>query len=334
MSYYEPKLSCVIMHITNACANRCPYCYAHSDDNRICHADYNTLTRIIDELAKAEIHTISFLGGDPALHPHIIDLALYASDKGINSSLMSNTMEIKNCTTERMAQVFKLFEATIHGSCAKDHDSFCRKNGAYDKLVENLKNLTKFNATIGIAINIIPSNSNQVFSMVKSLLDSGVNVSYVIVQRIIPFGAAKNTTEYMLNKEQANNALDEIRRVNEELGVQITVEDPFPLCVIDEKYHKYMHPCEWGYTKAALNGEGLLSRCGADTRYLLGSIFETPINEIWDNSPILKSFREQNYLAEECKTCKLRNQCGGGCPLSCEVSGDHGLDYLYTVYHT
>ena len=53
---------------------------------------------------------------------------------------------------------------------------------------------------------------------------------------------------------------------------------------MDECYRQYMHPCEWGYTKAALNGNGDLTRCGADPRYLLGNIFEKSIKEIWEYS--------------------------------------------------
>ena len=171
------------------------------------------------------------------------------------------------------------------------------------------------------------------FTMISSLVrKSGVKISYIIIQRIVQFGKAAGSTKYNLNKEQANAALEQINRISEDFGIKITVEDPFPLCVIDKKYHKYMHPCEWGFTKAAISANGDFSRCGADPRCLLGNIFETPIATIWETSPILTSFRKREYLSEVCQKCKNREICGGGCPLSCESNNDQGMDYLFVEY--
>lgn len=333
MNIYEAKLKSVILHITNACCNRCPYCYAFQEDGVIEHADIKKLYKIIDILSENGVEVINLLGGDPALHPHVIEIAEYATKKGISSSLMSNTMEIKNCSTEKMAETFDVFEATIHGSSAEEHDSFCKCNGVYNRLTTNLKSLSKLGAKIGIALNIIPNNYDEIYSMIASLVEQHINISYIIIQRIIPFGAAENSTEYNLTKEMANIALENISRIHNDFNISITVEDPFPLCVINDEFRQYMHPCEWGFTKAALNGRGDLSRCGADPRYLLGNIFETPLEIIWQESPILESFRSREYLADRCKECPDKEVCGGGCPLSCEVSGDHGLDYLYVAYH-
>lgn len=333
MSIYDSKLQSVIIHVTNACTNRCPYCYAYSENGTIKHADINKLYAIVDELKKADVKNIALLGGDPALYPHIVPLARYAKKLGISSSLMSNTMCVKGYSLSELIDCFSVFEATIHGANEEEHDLFCGNEGAYRKLVDQLKALSDLGAKIGIAINIIPDNAENVFEMIHSLcVNEGVVVNYIIIQRIIPFGRASNTTKYNLTKKLANTALSAIARIDEELHIKITVEDPFPLCVIEPKYKKYMHPCEWGFTKGALNGEGDISRCGADPRYLLGNIFETPLLDIWEKSDILRAFRKREYLSEECDVCPDKELCGGGCPLSCEVSGDHGLDYLYVEY--
>lgn len=81
-------------------------------------------------------------------------------------------------------------------------------------------------------------------------------------------------------------------------------------------------------TKAAVNGDGDLTRCGADPRYLLGNIFETPIKEIWKNSPLLKEFRDKSYLPDSCRKCAYLERCGGGCSVSNQPNIDVGIDYL------
>lgn len=328
----DHKLESLIIHLTNACANKCPYCYAYTA-GKVKNAKTNKIYSMLDMLSEANIKNVSLLGGDPVLHPDILNIIKYANNLNIKVSLMSNTMEVVNVSTKELMQYVSVFEATILGDCEKTHDNFCQNTGAYKKLINNLKTLTSLNATIGIAINIIPHNAKSIYDMIKNLIiNERVKIDYIILQRIVPFGRALDSDEYNLTKESANLALECIDRIHKDFNIKITVEDPFPLCVIEEKYWKYMNPCEWGYKKAALNGEGDFSRCGADPRYLLGNIFETPILEIWENSPILQSFRNGEYLSEKCRRCTNLNACRGGCPLSCELNEDHKMDYLFEKY--
>ncbi|MDR0381263.1 MAG: SPASM domain-containing protein, partial [Oscillospiraceae bacterium] len=86
--------------------------------------------------------------------------------------------------------------------------------------------------------------------------------------------------------------------------------------------------------KVAINPDGDLSRCGADPRFLLGNLFDTPLLDIWNNSEILQSFRQCSYLPGRCQICERLQYCGGGCPLSCEKDKDHSTDYLLSEYLT
>lgn len=329
----KSKLESVVVHLTNACANKCPYCYAYKG-NKAEHGKRETILRIIDELSNADVRAVSFLGGDPVLHPNLLEFITYAYNKKMTVSVMSNSMSFKNCVVNDIVDKVSAFETTIHGDCATSHDMFCERVGAYDELVSNLRELSKANAKIGIAINVIPSNVYSIYSMIDSLVNKeGINISYIIIQRIVQFGRAMGTSIYKLSKENANVALEQIDKISKDFGMKITVEDPFPLCVIEKKYHKYMHSCEWGFTKAAISSNGDFSRCGADPRCLLGNIFDTPISEIWSNSPILLSFRNRDYLSDICAKCADKDICGGGCPLSCETNVDQGLDYLFVEYN-
>lgn len=327
------RLTSVILHITDMCTSHCPYCYACASEQKYSHADIKIIYQIIDELSKAGVKRVSLLGGDPVLHPYVFDIAKRLFEKGIMVGIMSNTMELP-VPIEQAVKCISVFETTIHGRNALEHDKFSQKPNSYNTLINNLKCISKYDVTIGIAINIIPETSNIVFDMVDSIVNKEkIRVDYIVIQRIIPFGRAEDSTRYLLTKNNLNQALESVNKVNEQLGIEISVEDPFPLCAIDKKYWKYMHPCEWGYTKAALNGNGDLTRCGADTRYLLGNIFKTPIAEIWDNSPILKEFRCKKHLPESCLKCKMLIRCGGGCSLSCSSNGDDGVDYLMETFN-
>jgi len=185
----------------------------------------------------------------------------------------------------------------------------------------------------GIAINVTPSTAASMFDIAKTVREvHGVPLDYIILQRVIPFGGAQKTPAFTIAREHAEVALSDIQRIEKSLGIRIIVEDPFPLCILPARLRRYMTPCAWGFTKAGVNDKGDLSRCGADPRGRLGNILETPLLEIWNTSDVLASFRDRKYLPGRCQTCGDLDRCGGGCPLSCEIERDHGLDYLFLEY--
>lgn len=326
------KLKSVVLHITDACSSHCPYCYACSKDHDVSHANYDLLCNVVDKIKEADVENVSLLGGDPVLFPKISELVKYIKSKEMSVSVMSNTMDFPMPIEEAVRDI-DVFETTIHGENSKTHDCFCGSPGAYDNLLAGLRALSRHNAKIGVAINIIPTTASSLYDILANLIQvEKIKIDYVILQRIIPFGRAKGSDRYSLSNKDINNALKAVLQAKQDFKIAIMVEDPFPLCVIDKKYYSIMHPCEWGYTKAALNGKGDVTRCGADPRYLLGNVFETPLSQIWASSPLLEQFRKKAHLPPFCHTCEMLEQCGGGCPLSNTVGDETGFDHLVMKY--
>lgn len=324
----------VALHITNVCSHRCPFCYAAPKDNiKPVHPPIQQLETVVDALAAAYVKSITLLGGDPVSYPSVVELAEYICQHGITVSIMSNTLRFPNSSDEEAAKHISAFEATIHHYLPQKHDEFCRSTGAYNNVVNKLRRFSELGRKTGIAINVMPTTANIIYDIVEQIVVKyNVPLNYIVVQRIIPFGRASNSSEFTMMHQNVEEALTGINRVHEELGLEIMVEDPFPLCVIPERYKKYMQKCEWGYTKASVDASGNLSRCGADPRYRLGNILEQPLLEIWNNSDVLKSFRSKKYLPGRCQVCPDLESCGGGCPLSCEIEKDHSIDYLYSEF--
>lgn len=330
---HKYKIELIALHITGICSHKCPMCYIADEHHKPEHPSLSDLLRIVDELANAEVAEIVLLGGDPATYPFLIELIKYIHSKGIAITILSNTLTFSNSSIEETSKYIGAFETTIHHYIPEKHDEFCRKSGAYNLVVGQLRKASQLKVKTGIAINVIPEISDKIYELVYRIVKiEKVQLDYIVVQRIVPFGRALNSSQFTLTRKHAEQALRGIKKVDTLLGIQITVEDPFPLCVLPENVKKYMNPCAWGYTKAAINSKGDLSRCGADPRYRLGNIFETPILDIWNNSEILDSFRSKNYLPGRCKVCESIEKCGGGCPLSCEIEKDHGIDYLFLEY--
>lgn len=307
----------VEFHITNSCTHRCPYCYMNASMNlkQIKHADFEIIKRIVEKLKYADVEIVALLGGDPVRHPDIIKILQLIHDLEMKVSVMSNTMDI--CNRERAASLINNIDVTFHGRNAKEHDSFCGCQGAFDLLLNNLRFYSDRGVNINIAVNITPWTYNKIYGIVEAVIKKGIHVDTILTQRILPNGRAAGMDIWNASAEQVNIAFSQAVQAKEDFGVNIGVEDPYPFCVIREEYHQYMHGCPEGITRLAIGMNGEVAKCGADPNFSQYNILESSVNHIWNDSDLFKDFREKTFLPKRCQTCKYLERCGGGCPISC-----------------
>ena len=311
-------INSVELHITNACTHNCPYCYmnANLNPNRVKYMDKNVLAKIIGKLKEADVKIVALLGGDPALHPEIMYILQRIHDSGMAVSLMSNTMMLPD--PQKAITLIDNIDVTLHGRNAKEHDGFCGCLGAFESLMDNLKYYNDGGVNVNIAVNITPMTYNKIFEIIESVINRGIIVNSLLTQRILPNGRAFGTTEWNASAEQVNIAFSQAVLAQNRFGIGISVEDPYPFCVIDKKYHQFMHGCPEGTTRLAIGMNGEVSRCGADPSFSQYNILWDSVDYIWNDSDLFKEFREKHFLPKECRECVYLQECGGGCPISCE----------------
>ncbi len=320
------KIKQAILHITYACTHHCPMCYANAGNN-INHPPIEKLYHVADKLINMGIKDITFVGGDPALYPEILELARYFKLNNIHLSILSNTLDF-NANQDDILKYIDVFEGTIHHNISEEHDKFCGCDGAYKKLINNMEFFSSHNKSVGIAINLIPFNYNVIYDIISEVIANNINLDHIVLQRIIQFGRATGSYKYELSDEMVDRIMYQVEKAKKDFNVKVIFEDPFPMCSVEEKYRKYMHPCEWGITKVSVDYNGNLSRCGADVFNSLGTVFDDDIIKKWNTNDTLNNFRAKNYLPSKCISCKYINTCGGGCPISRNPEIGFTRDYL------
>src|SRR5258708_17312821 len=74
------------LEITGKCNLTCTHCYADSSPSSSLHGSmsYDDWLRVIDEAAELGCNAIQFIGGEPTLHPHLLDFIAYTKGRGID----------------------------------------------------------------------------------------------------------------------------------------------------------------------------------------------------------------------------------------------------------
>ncbi len=316
-------LKYVALHITNECSSKCPMCYYTNDEQIKCEGNIEVLKKIGTELKKYGVEEICLVGGDPAEYSKVQELVEYYHHLGFQISILSNTHNYKNSSIEKIAPHVISLEGTFHAPTAEEHNKFNQTPNSYQNMIRNLKQYNQLkiqDKKIGAVLNVMNYNYNRLYEIVAKVVEQGIVPDYVMIQRVGLYGKAYGKENSSIVKEILSTAFAQIARINIELGIESTMVDAFPLCLIPEEYHRYLAKCDWGYGTASMDMNGYITRCAvADHKgtNLLGNILETPLNDIWENSKTLIQFRNKEYLNLECRKCNKLEQCGGGCPMSC-----------------
>lgn len=103
--------------VTTRCNMYCKGCYNTVKSDCNADIDLNKAKRIIDNLARLSVLSVSFGGGEPTLYPHIIELAKYTRSKNILPNMTTNGLTM----TEDFAKQCRVF-GNVHFSVHKPAD--------------------------------------------------------------------------------------------------------------------------------------------------------------------------------------------------------------------
>ena len=295
---------------------------------------FEKIEKVIKKLAKDNIKEILLVGGNPCTYPYLKETIKLIKKLNLKVQILSNTLEF-NKEINFFLNNLDGFQSTILGATSREHDYETRRKGAYDILIKNIKLLNEKGKEVTIAVSIHKQNHDRIFDIVKNLIENEeIKIKELVVQRVIPCGRAANTSEFSITKEQIPAIFEQLYKINKNYNLKVDFEDPFPLCIVPKKYRFLQNKvCEWGFTKGSINFKGCMARCGADSRFLFGNIFEIKnIQTMWKENQILIDFRSRKWLPKECRKCKLLKDCGGGCSLSRITKKDHECD-ISCPYH-
>jgi len=316
----------VVLHITTVCEHNCPFCYYTSENAQRWHQSFSVLRQIVKNVADADAKEIVFVGGDPATHPDVIELGKYAHKLGLKTTILSNTLCFANAKHSDVLDAFDSIETTIHSRFAEEHDSFCRCEGAYRKVIANLSSYASDKKHLGIVYNLTPSTSFDLFDTAKHIANvEKIPIDHIVLQRIASVGRAKQNKNWDLIETVLHDLFTQMDKIKRKLKIDVILEDTFPRCIVPEKYRdEYIKPCSWGYDSCSIDLNGKVAMCCTDPNYTVGSVLDNSLTDIWNDAPQLIKKRTGLCVPERCRLCADYDKCRGGCILSSITNSCHG----------
>lgn len=256
--------------IIQRCPNNCLFCSSMSDCHKDNTIDFDTIKRTIDFFVfHGGIKEISLSGGEPLLHPNILDIVEYCHNKGIYttlyiSGLIENLKEniqqesdICEIPCEMFMKLKQLgLDKVVFDVQAVDEDVYDVLMGSENNLSKVIKSMTNASKLeIETAIHFVPNklNVNQ-FRKVFELAES-VGINEVRVLKFVPQGRGRDNKDILLlSDKELNEFLKSCSTIKEET-TKLKIGIPL-------QQHN-AHKCTAGFDKIDIRYDGQILPCPA-----------------------------------------------------------------------
>jgi pyrroloquinoline quinone biosynthesis protein E len=285
------------------------------------------LSSIITEFESLGGEILEISGGEPLLHPQLIEVIKFASRKGLETILYTsgNLLNSGSLMPIERKLANELYKAglskvifSLQGASSNIHEILTQTVGSYKNVLESIRNMK--NAGFWVGIHFVPTKLNYLdFGKIHDLCES-LRVNELAILRFVSQGRGY-TNERLLQL-----TLPEFQTFNNIIKTKNT-KDGFSTMrlgrPIDFSFKEETSctkgKCDAGITRCLVTPDGKVVPCPAFKQIklqeiVMGNINEKTLANIW-NDPKWSTFRNFNYtkISEPCKSCSYLDRCQGGC---------------------
>ena len=159
LQFSADKKPVVVWNMTRRCNLKCIHCYSNSAD--IEYPDELTTEegkKLIDDLAAFGSPVILFSGGEPLIRKDLLELAQYATDKGMRAVISTNGTLITKEIAAKLQKIGLSYVGVSLDGLAKTHDRFRGKKGAFAAAIEGIRNCRDAGIKVGIRFTVNKHN--------------------------------------------------------------------------------------------------------------------------------------------------------------------------------
>lgn len=151
---------------------------------------------LVDEAAESGFTELYVTGGEPFLHPDLVDLLDYATTR-LPTTVMTNAMLLRGRRATGLAALAgrKLtVQTSLDGATAHAHDVH-RGHGSFQRTLEGIRHLVSLGLPPRVALTETPANSAEIPATAALLAELGLPADHFAVRPLLRRGLAETGVE-------------------------------------------------------------------------------------------------------------------------------------------
>lgn len=268
------------------CNNLCQFCVQGDKRYKFKNKTLEQIKEALNQAKKQGGEGVVFTGGEPCLHPDILQAIQHAKNLGFSSiQLQTNgrMLAYLDFCKKLIKAGINEFSPALHGSTPEIHDKLTNSSGAWEQVVQGIKNLKSLGQYVLTNTVINSLNYKDLPNIAKLLVNLGVDQFQFAFVHIL--GTADKNKDWIVPRKS-----DVMPYVKQGLDIGIkagksVMTEAIPYCLM-QGYEEYIAEKIMPETKV-VDAEGVIESY-ADYRW-----------------------NEGKAKREECKKCKFYNVCEG-----------------------
>ncbi len=316
------RIDNIVFELTEACNQRCRFCYNYWRDGSPLPAPDKGLCRktLRKLLSQADVRTLSFSGGEPLCMPGVTDLALMARFRGARVNILTNGTLLTDALLEGFSDIgIGALQIPLLSADASVHDSLTGLPGSWEKARTALGKVAAQMPGKAYAVLVVTKVNAPGIPATLELL-SGLGVTGVMVNRFNLGGTGlRHREELVLKQAELERAFADVDAFAAAHPAMRFVSGVcVPMCVLDSR--RYPH-IRFTYCSTDFNRRPVTVNFRGDVRFcnhspkVLGNLYQRPIGEILSDPSVAAYFAA---VPEHCSHCPHLHPCNGGCRAAAE----------------
>jgi len=297
--------------VTNRCNFRCRHCYSRTDPSD--ELDRATLFAAIEKIIAAGVLSINFGGGEPLLRRDLLEIASFASQKGLRVSMNSNGYLIdRDMAVKLKAAGFSKVGISLDSHIPEVHDGFRGIKGSHAKAVAALGYLKEAGIKTSISTVICKINHSAINELIGFALQHGAHQLNFHNFKCSGLGYS-NKDELDLSAEEWKTFYIEATKAKQRVeGLEISLDDPIIASLgMKTETESLVKGSVCGKLSLNIKSNGDITPCGF-IPIVIGNIVTDDFKDIWFNSAVLDKLRHK-VPTGKCASCGSYEDCLGGC---------------------
>lgn len=293
----------VVWEITDSCNLCCLHCRASCDGIRRVTRNKEVERFVLDYVARNHVFVVNISGGEPLVHPELVELVRDLSDSGVHVGVSTNGLLWRRLGERLVAAGLKYVQISLDGP-PEVHNRIRGNRHAFDGAVAALRSAR----AQGIQVQMNTVLSRLVAPHLEWVYNFAQQLDVKLhVRRLIPIGSATINATILPSPEEHMALLRKLVALRERGLVEMDIEDPLAALVTPIGLRPNVG-CGAGSSQIAITMDGDILPC-VFFRHCVGNVLVDGLDSIWTSDSVLRSIRQRE--SPGCHACGLAASCGG-----------------------
>lgn len=195
----------VMLQITTRCNMHCKHCFLSASKMGVDLSYSDFKSNILHRLVESKVKKITLTGGEPLVHPFILDMIVALDRMGIQSCICTNAALVTEKMLKQLEGINVHFNVSLDGILPNSHGFFreISEPSEFATILQNIQMIGKYDLLNGILTT--PNRFIKPEEYIE-ICDFAIKAraKYLLMNPLSPFGRGKNVAHLALSAYEMN----------------------------------------------------------------------------------------------------------------------------------